>query len=870
MSGTAEKIWVRDPVKVWRLAYVVRSAENDDGVVIENRDETQEEVKLKDTLVWDKSHEDDSLDDVYQLGNMNEAGLLWLLQQRSVKEIVYTYIGSILLSVNPYKIVKKDDSEKFLRQVAEKAHRDLLKNGFKGRSQSVLINGESGAGKTEASKRVMSYLAIMSAERRGQGKPRGSFRGIVPGIFGKRGMPASLANLRKPSNADRAADANSGGAKAPGGEREKTTLETSILETNPVLEAFGNACTIRNDNSSRFGKFVRLEYNKSGVIDGANTMHFLLEKSRLVTQAIGERNYHIFYQFCQGAKEKLLPDDLSVGAWSDYRWLANGDIVPAAEDLENFKRLLLAFELLGFTEAELANIWKTLIGILLLGNIGFEVVPQAGGVRCVNVDEILPGLLGVKRQALEDALVRRSVRAGRRKSVSIVPLKKEEAEKSRDALGKALYASVFDWLIRRVNVATKVDPYAPKKKEKGTLFIGILDIFGFEILEHNSFEQLCINFANEKLQSMFDRTVFELERESLREEGVEPPQLQFRDNADLLQLLDSKPGGVFQLLDEQGAIGTRGSDEMFLRGLNSFHGSGQNSRYKPGNFGDSFEITHFAGPVTYMIKDLVSKNSDHLQPDLLSLIVDSKETTNPFPKELLMPSDLVKERPKKEKQVKVTQRSAAEKAIEELDEVNSKKMANLESVSSRFRQQMNNLADLLGATDLHFVRCIKPNETKAPPVFDWDPKLVLKQLKMLGVLEMVQVRKQGYPVRIAYAKFLERYPFIIKSNMMKWDKGVNDRPLVVELLSKILGEESKGKEWRTGDNKVFLVEGILDDLDREERNRREMNSSSVEMLEARREARAKDKEREKEAEAVIAAAAKAEEESKAKVEATAE
>ncbi|GBG24980.1 Myosin-1 [Hondaea fermentalgiana] len=834
-----DKVWVADAEVGWRLMRVKKS--NGDSLIVAEQDgEGEYEVSIDVTESYDPSHDDTSLSDIYQMGDMNEAGLLHILRERALNDKIYTHIGDVLLSVNPYHNVEDDE---FLHNVADRVYRDLLQNGFRGKSQSVLVNGESGAGKTEASKRVMAYLATASARRRksigAKKKPRSSFS--VVGLFGKRGAPKLGRSSVTSSNGD---------AGAAAAQENATELETSIVETNPVLEAFGNAQTVRNDNSSRFGKFVRLDYDKDGVIVGARTLHFLLEKSRLTLHGVGERNYHIFYQLLAGSANGLLPEDLlpedlaGLGDVAEYRYLSEQDPDESADgeeqvasshstknrasvrqrDLQDFEHLLVSLDLLGFSSDEKAKMWKILVGILLLGNISFESNGPVG-VKCVDVHPALPGLLGVHPDALKTALERRSVRAGRRTSVSIVPLSLPEAEASRDGLAKALYASLFDWLVERVNIATNLS-VSHGGKDKSTLFIGILDVFGFEVLQTNSFEQLCINYANEKLQSMFDTCIFDLERATLQAEDVEPPALSFEDNADLIHLLDSRPNGLFQLLDEQGALGARGSDENFFLGLQSIYGE-SNSRLILSKFDQTFEIVHFAGPVKYEAPGLVSKNSDHLQPDLRSLIVDGKGHED-FARTLLKPNEAPHTR------FKVTARSAAAAEAAGLDDGgprNTRKMAKLESVSSFFRAQLAALSSILLSTDLHFVRCIKPNETKSLAQFHWDAPLVLAQLRALGVLQMIQVRRQGYPVRKDFEDILERYPYLLAAHGIEWKPGQNDRPSLVSLLTAVLGPDAKNDLFRMGSSKVFMLDDALKTLNHNSRVQREQGLTPEELLE---------------------------------------
>lgn len=620
-------------------------------------------------------------------------------------------------------------------------------------------------------------------------------------------------------------------------DRKVSQVEETILRTNPLLEAFGNARTIRNDNSSRFGKFVQLNYSQKQVIIGARTRHFLLEKSRIVKHGKGERNYHIFYQFCAAFAEdpsnSLFKDAGQVLPFTEYSYLTPSKSVAVEleedprrkkkkkgvregvsamakraeqfllnnaeavrqQDLAEFKEVTNAFHGIDVDAEDQANVYRVLAAILALGNLHFKDVkvkgeddPQCDIIDDKNQVQITADLLGVEKKLLLNALCKRTVRAGNRQSMTELALSSEEAVKSLDGLSKAIYEALFIWLVDKINVATGAAVKASaandtkkKKERRSELFIGILDIFGFEILQDNSFEQLCINYANESLQGLFDDHVIKLEEQAYVEENVNI-KLDYRDNKPLLNLLNAKGSGIFQLMDEQGALGSRGSDEGFLKSIHNVHGSkrGKDYRFGGADFETwTFEVNHFAGPVEYNALGMVGKNADHLQPDLADLIAiggmpvepqelsaeekqkaeeasrmkkgrksvasfgRSKQPVSPAEDDDDKPVENIKETfpflqsilKKREKGLKKTveEKPAATGAKSKRRRGKNRKMARLVSVSKRFRDQMKELEDLLTECDQHFVRCVKPNDKKKPPQESdgWDAAMVSQQLKVM-------------------------------------------------------------------------------------------------------------------------------------------
>lgn len=945
-------------------------------------------IKQDNTLSYDKDH-DENFENAFKMGDLNEAALLNLLHSRSLKDKIYTFTGDILLSVNPYMNIpnlyepmptseelKSDDpnASPHLYVLAERTYTALFASGINGTSQAVLINGESGAGKTEAAKRIMAFLMELSQRKKKKQKKKGKARGGRMG-YGNAGGVAVNRGRKKPkpkNNAyrgsiQRFADTFKKKKKGEGNEpmdRKQGEIEIIILKTNPIMEAFGNARTIRNDNSSRFGKFVQLEYDKNEIIKGARTRHFLLEKSRVTSHGRGERNYHIFYQMCAAFEaDPTNPafDDLQMlRTYDHYKYLMptvvktksvrtnkrskrKGSVMRRdgvekmaeravaylkshqqeikEEDVRIYKEETAAgFQEIGLELEDQKNIWKALAAILHIGNLQFETAkePDKYGrlidVTVVSKDEIdvhgepkstielCAELLGVDVEKLSGALTKKTLSIKGRNSVSETPLTVTEASKSKDGLAKAIYEALFTWMLFKINEATTsaVDkiiaaqsaggPFGIKKKPKPSakskgkdIFIGILDIFGFEMLEDNSFEQLCINYANETLQGMFDAHVFEIEKEAYSADGIDfdTLKLKFRENQPLLDILNKKGKGIFQLMDEQGAV-AGGSDAKLFRAIKNMYDRGPRKKKQAGSeerFAGTdeldneffyFRINHFAGIVTYTINGMVAKNADHLQADLADLIaiggmpVKEEELS----KEQLKQEKLAKrsaQKPKKRKKQSTVEtggnsfeflrlilrmRKGNAEAPDENDEEpekkkgrgrqrKTKKMAKLQSISAIFRKQMTSLQDLLETTDQHFVRCIKPNDLKKPPSEKWDYHMVNAQLRMLGALEMVRVRRQGFPIRTLYEDFLPKYPELCKKWELEWSKGIEDRKACVALMNKV-DEGGKSKNWYLGDTKMFLRESCFKKLNDDERAIRELKQEREDKLRRLKERKARE------------------------------
>ncbi|RLN91499.1 hypothetical protein BBJ28_00021197 [Nothophytophthora sp. Chile5] len=680
-----------------------------------------------------------------------------------------TYTGDILISINPYKnipmlynfpeldsIGKLDNPVPHVYSTAHGAYHALQKDG---KCQSILVSGESGAGKTEASKYIMRYLANISE-------------------IGKK-APKS-------------------GAKSEAG---GSSVEQCVLQSNPLLEAFGNAKTIRNDNSSRFGKFIKIFYHADGTISGATTSHFLLEKSRIVGSAEAERNYHIFYQLCAGlpAEEKTA---LKLKPASEFYYLNQGNCIQVAEinDKKDFKELVEAMGTVGIASDLQKTIFRLVACVLHLGNMEFtENAKYESQIAHPEDVTNLAELMMVTADELEFALTKRTMSAGARGSVAEIALTSVESVKSRNGLAKDIFSKIFDWLVFQINKSTS-EVGGGAGVGAGAKFIGILDIFGFESLQVNSFEQLCINYTNEMLQQQFNQHVFVYEQEVYVEEGIDFSRLEFKDNGPCLDLIDKKPLGILPLLDEQAMLGRRASDENFIQKLHQTHvpkgkvPEGTAIYYsKPRFSNDEFVIHHYAGEVTYNVTGFLEKNDDSLHNDLISLMDSSKCE---FLRKLFP----------------VAQGGAGGAAANPRKPIRKagNKMTGTMTVGRKFRDQMANLMVELKATAPSFVRCVKPNNLRFPQ--GWNAELILNQLIYLGVMETVRIRRSGFPVRRLFGEFHEKYQILTRNVPKAKRSSMTDKDFCAVILRLIPREN-----WQMGHKKVFLRDSQLRILDNEAR-----------------------------------------------------
>uniref|UniRef100_A0A8B9CWL2 Myosin X n=1 Tax=Anser brachyrhynchus TaxID=132585 RepID=A0A8B9CWL2_9AVES len=682
----------------------------------------------------------DGVEDMSMLGDLHEAAILLNLHQRYQQGNIYTNIGSILASVNPYKPIPglySVDAIDLYRQhrlgelpphifaTANECYCCLWKRHD---SQCVLISGESGAGKTESTKLLLKFLSAMSQT--------------------SLGAPAS---------------------------EKSTHVEEAILESSPILEAFGNAKTVYNNNSSRFGKFIQLHFSQHGHIQGGREVLYLLEPNRVVHQNPGERNYHIFYALLAGVSGEM-KESLSLSEPETYRYLNQSGCVSDENlnDIEMFSKVMTAMKVVDFSTEEIRDIFKLLSGTLHLGNVEFMT---AGGAQITTkaVLNIASDLLGLDAFQLSEVLTQRSMIL-RGEEISS-PLTVEQAADSRDSLSMALYSQCFSWLISKIN--TKI------KGKENFKSVGILDIFGFENFQVNRFEQFNINYANEKLQEYFNKHIFSLEQLEYNREGINWEAIDWMDNAECLDLIEKKLG-LLALVNEESRF-PKGTDNTLLEKLHSQHMS--NHYYvKPRVTDHQFGIRHYAGEVLYDVRGFLEKNRDTFRDDILNMLKDSR---------LDFIYDLFE---------RVCSRSS-----EETLKMGTQRRR--PTVSSQFRDSLHSLMATLSTSNPFFIRCIKPNTEKAPNLFN--PDVVLNQLRYSGMLETVKVRRAGFPIRRLFQDFLSRYKMLVKVPHF----SDNSKAVCADFLQ--IYDSSK-KEWQLGKTKVFLKEALEQKLekDREEELRK--------------------------------------------------
>ncbi|XP_076381481.1 unconventional myosin 10A isoform X2 [Megalopta genalis] len=677
------------------------------------------------------------VEDMIQLTDLNEASLLWNLKIRYDKELIYTYTGSILVAVNPYKmfdIYGLDQVKLYegrilgtlpphLFAVGSSAYSQVTAANNASANQVVVISGESGSGKTESTKLVMQYLAAVN---------------------------------RAPNN----------------------LVTEQILEATPLLESFGNAKTPRNDNSSRFGKYLEV-YFRDGVIVGGRITQYLLEKSRIVTQASEERNYHVFYELLAGLDQQLR-DKYGLLTPDKYFYLNQGGNceIDGKSDVQDFKALLSAMQVLGFTSEEQDTIFKILASVLHLGNVYFHRKQMRHGQEGVEVGsdaEIrwAAHLLQVNSDGIIRALTTKTTEA--RNERVFTALNIDQALDARDAFAKALYSSLFSWLVARVN-------HIVYKGTKQTAAISILDIFGFENFAENSLEQLCINYANENLQFYFNKHIFKLEQQEYAKEKIDWTTINYTDNLPVIHLIAKKPVGILHLLDDESNF-PKASDLSFLEKCHYNHALSE-LYSRPRMNSAEFAIKHYAGQVWYNVEGFLDKNRDTLRPDVVELLISSK---------ISMVSKMFQH-------VRTTH-----EANKTMNKPNGRFVTmkpRTPTVSARFHDSLQQLLDSMSQCNPWFVRCIKPNTEKAPMKFDMP--CVLEQLRYTGMLETIRIRKTGYPVRLLFGHFVDRYRYLVSTHL---PRGAPNKELCRIILDKAASKEAQS-QYQLGLTRVFLRESL--------------------------------------------------------------
>ncbi|XP_036404633.1 myosin-16-like [Megalops cyprinoides] len=728
--------WVKDEKEAF-IAGEIQSEEGDQ-VTIKTCKNTTVTLK-KDDVQQMNPPKFYQASDMANLTFLNEASVLDNLRQRYINMRIYTYSGLFCVTINPYKWLpiygakvaqmfkgkKRSEVPPHLFSISDNAYHDMM---MEHENQSMLITGESGAGKTENTKKVIQYFANVGA---------------------------------------------TGGKQAPD---SKGSLEDQIIQANPVLEAFGNAKTTRNNNSSRFGKFIRIHFGPTAKLAGADIESYLLEKSRVISQQAAERGYHIFYQLLSGKKPELIEALLLTTDPKQYIWVCQG--VTVVDNMDDGEELLLtdvAFDVLGFTPEEKMSVYNLTGGIMHFGNMKFKQKPreEQAEVDTTEVADKVAHLMAINSGELQKGITRPRVKVGN--EFVTKGQNQDQCVYSIGALAKAVYDRMFKWMVTRINKTLDT-------KMQRQFFIGVLDIAGFEIFEFNSFEQLCINFTNEKLQQFFNHHMFVLEQEEYKKEGIDWVFIDFGlDLQACIELLE-KPMGIFSILEEQ-CVFPKASDATFKAALYDNHLGKSNNFLKPkgGKKGPEahFELVHYAGTVGYNISGWLEKNKDPLNETVVGLFQKSS---------MPLLALLFKEE------------EAAPGAKKQ------KKGSSFQTVSAFYREQLNKLMTTLRSTAPHFVRCIVPNEFKQSGVCD--AYLILHQLACNGVLEGIRICRKGFPNRLQYPEFKQRY-YVLNPNVIP--KGFVDNKKASELILASTGLDNM--EYRIGHTKVFFRAGVLAKLE---------------------------------------------------------
>ncbi|XP_008290477.1 myosin-10 [Stegastes partitus] len=723
------------------------------------------------------------VEDMADLTCLNEASVLHNLRERYYSGLIYTYSGLFCVVVNPYKNLpiytesivemyrgkKRHEMPPHIYAISEAAYRSMLQDR---EDQSILCTGESGAGKTENTKKVIQYLAHVASSHKS----------------------GTLGRNKEPVQADGSRSLTRGSSLASRS-LQYGELERQLLQANPILEAFGNAKTVKNDNSSRFGKFIRINFDVAGYIVGANIETYLLEKSRATRQAKDERTFHIFYQLLCGATEETRAD-LLLGTADEYRFLSGGSIpVPGQSDSENFTQTMDSMAIMGFTPEELLSMLKVISAVLQFGNISFmkEKNQDQASMPDNTAAQKLCHLLGINVLEFTRAILTPRIKVGREYVQKAQT--KEQADFAVEALAKATYERLFRWLVHRINRALD------RRQRQGASFIGILDIAGFEIFQLNSFEQLCINYTNEKLQQLFNHTMFILEQEEYQREGIEWNFIDF--GLDLQPCIDlierpAHPPGVLALLDEECWF-PRATDRSFVEKLSGEQGSHPKFFKSKQPRGEAdFSIIHYAGKVDYKADDWLVKNMDPLNDNVASLLHQSSDH---FVSELWKEVDRI---------VGLDQVSSGESSGPVTFGASGLKTKKgmFRTVGQLYKESLTKLMATLRNTNPNFLRCIIPNHEKRAGKLS--PHLVLDQLRCNGVLEGIRICRQGFPNRIPFQEFRQRYEILTPNAI---PRTFMDGKQASELMISAL--ELDHNLFRVGQSKVFFRAGVLAHLEEE-------------------------------------------------------
>nr|KYP44195.1 Myosin-2 heavy chain [Cajanus cajan] len=694
-------IWCRQPRGQWELGTIQSTSAEEASVSLSNGNV----MKVARSEIQPANPDFlDGVDDLIKLGYLNEPSVLHNLKCRYSQGMVYSKAGPILIALNPFKELQMNGNDnvsayrqRFLDSphvyvMADAAYNKMMRYEV---NQSIIISGESGSGKTETAKVALQYLAALGGDGSG-------------------------------------------------------AIENKFLQINRILEAFGHAKTLRNNNSSRFGKLFEIHFSSMGKICGAKIQTF-------VQLASGERSYHIFYQLCAGSSSGL-KERLNIKGVGEYKYLVQSDFmsIDGVDDSKNFHQLMKALDAVQICKEDQEMIFKILAAILWLGNILFQV-DSKNHIEVVDDEAVTTAaqLMGCSSQELMTALSTQKIQSDKDTITKNLTLR--QAIERRDAIAKFIYASLFEWLVEQVNKSLEVG-----KKRTGKS-ISILDIYGFQTFQKNSFEQFYINYANERIQQHFNRHLFKLEQEDYELDGIDWTKVDFEDNQGCLDLFEKKPFGLLSLLDEESNL-PKASDLTFANKLK--HHLNANPCFR-GERGRAFRVCHYAGEVLYDTNDFLEKNRDMLSSDSIQLLSSCNC---------------------------------------ELLQLFSKKFSQSQkqSVATKFKGQLFKLMHQLESTTPHFIRCIKPNAKQLPGIYD--DNLVLQQLRCCGVLEVVRLSRAGYPIRMTHLEFSRRYGFLLS------EPNVSQDPLSVSVA--VLQKFNIPSEmYHVGYSKLYLRVGQIGSLE---------------------------------------------------------
>ncbi|XP_008584394.1 PREDICTED: myosin-3-like [Galeopterus variegatus] len=716
-------------------------------VTVETEDNRTLVVKPEDVYAMNPP-KFDRIEDMAMLTHLNEPAVLYNLKDRYTSWMIYTYSGLFCVTVNPYKWLpvynpevvngyrgkKRQEAPPHIFSISDNAYQFMLTDR---ENQSILITGESGAGKTVNTKRVIQYFATIAA----------------------------TGDLAKKKDS-----------------KMKGTLEDQIISANPLLEAFGNAKTVRNDNSSRFGKFIRIHFGTTGKLASADIETYLLEKSRVTFQLKAERSYHIFYQILSNKKPELIELLLITTNPYDYPFISQGEILVASiDDAEELLATDSAIDILGFTPEEKSGLYKLTGAVLHYGNMKFkqkqrEEQAEPDGTE---VADKTAYLMGLNSSDLLKALCFPRVKVGNEYVTKGQTV--DQVHHAVNALSKSVYEKLFLWMVTRIN--QQLDTKLPRQH-----FIGVLDIAGFEIFEYNSLEQLCINFTNEKLQQFFNHHMFVLEQEEYKKEGIEWTFIDFgMDLAACIELIE-KPMGIFSILEEE-CMFPKATDTSFKNKLYDQHLGKSSNFQKPkvvkGRAEAHFSLIHYAGTVDYSVSGWLEKNKDPLNETVVGLYQKSSNRLLAHLYATFATADADSGKKK----------------------VAKKKGSSFQTVSALFRENLNKLMSNLRTTHPHFVRCIIPNETKTPGAMEHT--LVLHQLRCNGVLEGIRICRKGFPNRILYGDFKQRYR-VLNASAIPEGQFIDSKKACEKLLASI---DIDHTQYKFGHTKVFFKAGLLGTLE---------------------------------------------------------